>query len=76
MSPCKRKNEEEAVAAVCLISKAPEGISLDIPQRKEKDEQDLQTHARERNMMKKKPMLLMLLAESSSVKPQKDLGRS
>ncbi|KAG2268908.1 hypothetical protein Bca52824_063463 [Brassica carinata] len=40
MSPCKRKNEEEAVAAVCLISKAPEGISLDIPQRKEKDEQE------------------------------------
>ncbi|KAF2557922.1 hypothetical protein F2Q68_00013764 [Brassica cretica] len=40
MSPCKRKNEEEAVAAVCLISKAPEGISLDIPQRKGKDEQE------------------------------------
>ncbi|KAH0922040.1 hypothetical protein HID58_022058 [Brassica napus] len=42
MSPCKRKNEEEAVAAddaVCLISKAQEGISLDIPQRKGKEQE-------------------------------------
>ncbi|CAH8389966.1 unnamed protein product [Eruca vesicaria subsp. sativa] len=44
MSLCKRKKEDESVSAdddddVCLISKAPEVISVDIPQRKGKEQE-------------------------------------